>query len=108
MYTCMLVHVYLGGLSNNDHHSEPRQNFNFFQEEGGSLGHSICICHNQAVQDNVYLMSSKCKEVNPSSQNSSTLFPYKVITVQIFIQNKTGLLGYVNNNHNNSITLHVT
>ena len=62
MYTCMLVHVYLGGLSNDDHHSEPRQNFfkNFFREEGGSLGHSICIYHNQAVQDNVYLMS--CKE----------------------------------------------
>ena len=29
IYTCMLVHFYLGGLSKDDHHSEPRQNFFF-------------------------------------------------------------------------------
>ena len=77
MYTCILVHVYLGGLSNDDHHSDPRQNFlkKFFREEGGSLGHSICICHNQAVQDNVYLMSSKCKEVNSQFTELKYLAP---------------------------------
>ena len=35
----MLVHVYLGGLSNDDHRSDPRQVVVFFQREGGSLGH---------------------------------------------------------------------
>ena len=62
----MLVHVYLGGLLNDDHHSDLGRILfiYFFLEERGSLGHSICICHNQAVQDNVHLMSSKCKEVN--------------------------------------------
>ena len=74
MYTCMLVHVYLGGLSNNDHHSDPRQFF-LPQEEGGSLGHFICICHNQAVLDNVYLMSSKCKEVNSQFTELKCLAP---------------------------------
>ena len=62
MYTCMLVHVYLGGLSNNDHHSNPRQNF-FSPGEGWRSWALYLYMHcTQGVLDNVYLISSKCKE----------------------------------------------
>ena len=35
MYSCMLVHAFLGGLSNDNHHSNPRQNFFFVSLGGG-------------------------------------------------------------------------
>ena len=40
MYTCMLVHAYFGGLSNDNHHLNPRQNFCFVSLGGG--WHFIC------------------------------------------------------------------
>ena len=69
MYTCMLVHVYLGGLLNDDHHSDPIKadffNFSiFFFYPGGrwQSGALYLYMHcTQAVPDNVYLISSKGK-----------------------------------------------
>ena len=61
--------------------------FFFFPGGGWQSGALYLHIHcTQAVPDNVYLISSECKEVK--SKNSSTLLPYKVISVQIFIQNK--------------------
>ena len=62
MYTCMLVHIYLGGLSNDDHHSDPRQVVFFFFYPGGRWQSGAPYMHcTQAVPDNVYLISSKGK-----------------------------------------------
>ena len=64
MYTCMVVHVYLGGLLNKDDHSNPRQN-TFFLGGGWQSGALYLHLHcTQAVPDQGGLDKLTCTQIS--------------------------------------------
>jgi len=102
----MLVHVYLGGLSNGDH---PKAEFSFLGggwQSGALYLHMHCT---QAVTDNVYLISSKCKgSQTPVHRTQVPCSHIRSLVYRYSYRTNTGLLSYVNNNHHAAINGHST